>query len=65
MKLVFTESAWADYLWVLERVRTLLKRLNSLIKESMRTPFEGTGNRNGLRAIFPVSGRGASPTSID
>ena len=28
MKLVFTESAWQDYLWFQEQSRQLLKRTN-------------------------------------
>lgn len=43
MNVAFTESAWADYIWFQEHDRRLLKRLNGLIKESLRTPFEGTG----------------------
>jgi toxin YoeB len=35
MKLVFSESAWNDYLWFQENDRRLLKRINTLIKEAM------------------------------
>jgi toxin YoeB len=41
--LVFTESAWDDYQWFQERDRKILKRINSLIKDVMRSPFEGIG----------------------
>jgi toxin YoeB len=34
MKLVFTESAWNDYVWFQENDRRLLKRINTLIKEA-------------------------------
>ena len=50
MKLVFTESAWTDYLWFQENDRRLLKRINSLIKEAMRTPSEGIGKPEHLKA---------------
>ena len=50
MKLAFSESAWDDYLWFQERDRKLLKRINSLIKETLRTPFEGTGKPERLGA---------------
>ena len=43
MRLVFTESAWSDYLWFQDRDRKLLKRINSLIKDTMRTPHAGLG----------------------
>jgi toxin YoeB len=35
MKLVFTESAWDDYLWFQENDRRLIKRINTLIKAAM------------------------------
>jgi toxin YoeB len=50
MKLVFTESAWDDYLWFQEHDRRLLKRINTLIKEAMRTPSEGIGKPERLKA---------------
>ncbi len=50
MKLVFTESAWQDYLWFQEKDRKLLKRINLLIKDAMRTPFEGLGKPERLKA---------------
>ena len=50
MNVAFTESAWADYVWFQEHNRRLLKRINGLIKESVRTPFEGTGKPEQLRA---------------
>ena len=50
MKLVFTESAWTDYCWFQDNDKKLLKRINSLIKEIQRTPFEGTGKPELLRA---------------
>ncbi len=49
MKLVFHETAWEDYLhWQRTDVK-LLRRVNDLIKECMRTPFEGTGKPEPLR----------------
>ena len=50
MRLVFTESAWEDYLWFQEKDRQLLKRINQLIKDTLRTPFEGTGKPEALKA---------------
>ncbi len=49
MRLVFAEQAWEDYLHWQETDRRLLKRINALIKEAARTPFEGTGKPEGLR----------------
>jgi toxin YoeB len=50
MRLVFTESAWQDYLWFQEKDRQLLKRINQLIKDALRTPFEGLGKPEPLKA---------------
>jgi toxin YoeB len=50
MRLVFTPSAWEDYLWFQDHDRKLLKRINSLIKDTLRTPFEGIGKPEPLKA---------------
>ena len=50
MKLVFTPSAWDDCLWYQDHDRKLLKRVNLLIQEALRTPFEGIGKPEPLKA---------------
>jgi toxin YoeB len=50
MKLTFTPSAWEDYLWFQDHDRKLLKRVNSLIKDTLRSPFEGIGKPEPLKA---------------
>lgn len=50
MKLTFTPSAWADYLWFQEHDRKLLKRINLLVQDVLRTPFEGIGKPEPLKA---------------
>ena len=49
MKIVFSSQAWEDYLHWQQTDRRLLKRINDLIKEIVRTPFEGTGKPEPLR----------------
>jgi toxin YoeB len=49
MKIVFTQSAWQDYLWFQEYNRHLLKRINDLIKDAQRSPFRGIGKPEPLR----------------
>jgi toxin YoeB len=49
VKLVFHERAWADYLHWQATDRTLLERVNMLIKECSRTPFAGIGKPEPLR----------------
>ena len=48
MKIVFSSQAWEDYLHWQQTDRKLLKRINELIKEVVRTPFEGTGKPDPL-----------------
>jgi toxin YoeB len=50
MRLVFTESAWDDYQWFQERDRRLVKRINMLVKDALRSPFEGIGKPEPLKA---------------
>jgi toxin YoeB len=50
MRLVFTPSAWQDYLWFQEHDRKLLKRINTLITEALRTPLEGLGKPEPLKS---------------
>ncbi len=49
MKLVFAEHAWEDYLYWQRTDRKILDRINKLIKEIQRTPFEGTGKPEPLK----------------
>ena len=49
MNLTFTPSAWDDYQWFAEHDRKLLKRINQLIPEMLRTPFEGIGKPEPLK----------------
>lgn len=49
MKIVFSSQGWEDYLHWQRTDRKRLKRINDLIKEIVRTPFEGTGKPEPLR----------------
>ena len=42
MRILWDERAWEDYLSWQQDKRTL-RKINGLIKEIQRTPFEGTG----------------------
>lgn len=41
--IAFTEQAFAEYLYWQTQDRKTLKRINLLLKEICRTPFEGAG----------------------
>jgi len=49
MRIIFTHSAWGDYLWFQEQDRKLIKRINQLIKETTRSAFEGIGKPEPLK----------------
>lgn len=49
MRLIFHEQAWEDYRYWQEQDRKVLKRINRLIEECRRTPFEGVGNPEPLK----------------
>lgn len=49
MKLIFSERAWEDYLFWQHTDRKILQRINTLIKEIQRTPFEGIGKPEPLK----------------
>ena len=52
MRLVFSAAAWDDYLHWQANDPKLLARLNGLIKECARTPFQGAGKPEPLRGAL-------------
>lgn len=49
MRLVFTPNGWQDYTYWLAADRSTLKRINHLIDDALRDPFEGVGKPEPLR----------------
>jgi toxin YoeB len=49
VKLVFSAHAWEDYLHWQRTDRKVLGRINLLIREAMRNPFEGIGKPEPLK----------------
>lgn len=49
MRKVWHDRAWEDYLYWQSQDRKTLKRINMLLKEIDRTPFEGLGKPEPLR----------------
>lgn len=49
-QLVWTDKAWADYIYWQSQDRKTLIRINKLIEEAKRTPFIGIGKPEPLRA---------------
>lgn len=52
MKLIFSEQAWDDYLYWQAHDPKMLSRLNGLVRECSRTPFQGTGKPEPLRGAL-------------
>jgi toxin YoeB len=49
MNKLFTDEAWNDYLYWNETDRKQLKKINDLIKEIDRTPYDGIGKPEALK----------------
>jgi toxin YoeB len=49
VNLVFSQHAWEDYLYWQKADRKLLKRINLLIQDIIRAPFEGIGKPEPLK----------------
>lgn len=49
MVITFSENAWQDYLYWQLTDKKIVKKINSLIKDIQRTPFEGIGKPEALK----------------
>lgn len=49
MKLIFSAHAWDDYLYWQKTDKKVLKRINQLISDIQRSPFEGIGKPEPLK----------------
>jgi toxin YoeB len=49
MKIVFTELSWEDYLFWQKNDKQKLKRINELLKDITRNPYEGIGKPEPLK----------------
>ncbi len=74
MRLVFSEHAWEDYLFWQSSDPAVLRRINELVRDTMRHPFSGIGKPEPLvgslkgwwsrritrehRLVYRVSGSG-------
>ena len=48
-KIVFSERAWSEYVSWQSEDRKMIKRINQLLKDVGRSPFEGIGKPEALR----------------
>lgn len=49
MLLTFTENAWEDYVYWQKVDKKVLKKINELIKDIKRSPFQGIGKPEALK----------------
>ena len=47
--LAWTDAAWEDYLYWQEQDKRTLRRINKLITDTKRSPFEGIGKPEALK----------------
>lgn len=48
-KVVFAEDAWNEYLYWQMEDKKVLKKINALLREIQRTPFQGSGKPEPLK----------------
>ena len=56
-KITFAEDAWEEYLYWQSHDKKMLKKINSLLKDIQREPFEGEGKPEHLRGTVNWSRR--------
>jgi len=49
MRLVFSDKAWEDYLYWQQTDKQMIKKINQLIKDIKRNPFNGIGKPEPLK----------------
>ncbi|MDH5398969.1 MAG: Txe/YoeB family addiction module toxin [Cyclobacteriaceae bacterium] len=49
MKIIWTRTAWKDYIYWQSTDKKKVKRINELIKATLREPFSGIGNPEPLK----------------
>ena len=49
MKIVFSSQSWEEYLYWQKKDKHILKRINDLIKDIIRTPYKGKGKPEPLK----------------
>jgi len=52
MKKVWHDTAWDDYLYWLEQDKKILRKINDLVRDIERHPFEGLGKPEPLKGEY-------------
>ncbi len=54
MKIMFSKNSWEDYIFWQTNDKKMLRKINELIKDIRKTPFEGKGKPEPLK--YDLSG---------
>ena len=49
MNLIWSERSWADYLYWQQMDKRIVKKINALLKDTLRDPFDGIGKPEPLK----------------
>ena len=49
MKLIFVDESWVDYLYWQKNDKKMLKRINDILKDIFRNPYDGFGKPETLK----------------
>ena len=49
MRIIFSKNSWEEYLSWQDEDKKILRRINELIRDTQRTPFEGKGKPEPLK----------------
>jgi toxin YoeB len=52
LSILFETTAWDDYMYWYETDKKILSKINGIIKDCQRTPFEGVGKPEKLKNDF-------------
>jgi toxin YoeB len=52
MNLVFAPLAWEDYLYWQATDKKVIRRINELLKDTIRSPFDGVGKPEPLKHAY-------------
>lgn len=63
MRIVFSKNAWEDYTSWLTEDKKMLKKINILIKDIQRNPYEGLGKPEPLK--FDLAGLWSRRIDLD
>ena len=54
MPKLWSDDAWEDYLWWQAEDKRTLKRINKLIEDALRNPYEGLGKPEKLKVNLNI-----------